>query len=185
MIKKLILVFIALMFVLPMAGGELKGIKMDDQISVDGKTLFLNGMALRKKIIFKVYVAGLYLPEKEKSAEKILGSDTMRVTIMHFMRSVGAGKINGGWYDRLEDNTHGYSKDLKAKFDVLAKYMEKMKNGGRIIFTYTPLKGTLVKVNGSVKGTIEGKDFADALFSCWIGKKPGPGTSFKEDLLGL
>ena len=185
MIKKLILVFVAVMIVLPLAGGVLKGVKMDDSITVDGKTMLLNGMALRKKMIFKVYVAGLYLPAKEKSAEKILGADAARVTIMHFLRSVGAGKINGGWYDGLEDNTPDHSKELKAKFDVLAKYMEKMKNGGKIVFTYLPEKGTIVKVNGNVKGTIEGKDFADALFACWIGEKPGPGKSFKEDLLGL
>ena len=185
MIKKLILVFVAVMLVLPLAGGVLKGVKMDESITVDGKTLLLNGMALRKKMIFKVYVAGLYLPAKEKSAVKILGADTARVTIMHFLRSVGAGKINGAWYDGLEDNTPDHSKELKAKFDTLAKYMEKMKNGGKIVFTYLPGKGTLVKVNGNVKGTIEGKDFADSLFSCWIGEKPGPGKSFKEDLLGL
>ena len=185
MIKRSILVLLAVLLVLPLAGGELKGVKMDDSITIDGKTLLLNGMALRKKFIFKVYVAGLYLPKKEKSSEKILAGDTCRVTIMHFLRSVGPGKINGAWYDGLEANTPGFSKELKAKFDTLAKYMEKMKDGGRIIFTYIPGKGTKVKVNGNIKGTIDGKDFADALFACWIGKKPGPGEGFKEDLLGL
>ncbi len=185
MIKRSILLIVSVLLVLPLAGGVLKGVKMDESITLDGKTLLLNGMALRKKIIFKVYVAGLYLPQKEKSAEKILGADTCRVTIMHFLRSVGPGKINGAWYDGLEDNTPGFSKELKAKFDTLAKYMEKMTDGGQIIFSYIPGKGTAVKVNGTIKGTIEGKDFADALFSCWIGKKPGPGEGFKEDLLGL
>ena len=185
MIKKSILLLLAFMLVLPLTSGVLKGVKMDESITLDGKTLLLNGMALRKKIIFKVYVAGLYLPQKEKSAEKILGADTCRVTIMHFLRSVGPGKINGAWYDGLEDNTPGFSKELKARFDTLAKYMEKMKDGGQIIFAYIPGKGTEVKVNGNVKGTLEGKDFADAIFSCWIGKKPGPGKGFKEDLLGL
>ncbi len=185
MFKKLILVLVMLVLVLPVSAGVLKGVKMDDSITVDGHTLLLNGMALRKKYFFKVYVAGMYIPKKEKSAEKILGADTPRVAIMHFMRSVSAGKINDGWYEGLEDNTPGFSKKLKAKFDVLAKYMEKMKDGGRIVFTYIPSKGTVVKVNGNVKGTIQGKDFSDALFACWIGKDPGPGKGFKEDLLGL
>lgn len=184
MLKKLIITAIAISFILPLTGGELKGVKMDDSITLDGKTLLLNGMALRKKVIFKVYVAGMYLPQKEKSAEKILNADDTRVVIMHFLRSVSAKKINGGWYDGLEDNTPNHSKELKGKFDLLAKYMEKMKNGERIVFTYTAEKGTDVKVKGSLKGTIKGKDFADALFSCWIGKKPGPGEDFKDDLLG-
>jgi hypothetical protein len=36
-----------------------------------------------------------------------------------------------------------------------------------------------------VKGTIAGKDFADALFKAWIGPKPGPGEGFKNDLMGV
>ena len=37
----------------------------------------------------------------------------------------------------------------------------------------------------TVKGVLEGKEFSDALFACWIGKDPGPGNGFKEDLLGI
>ncbi len=183
--KKIVIIVLMALFVIPLTAGKLKGVLMEDSIKVDGNVLLLNGMALRKKIIFKVYVAGMYLPKKEKSAEKILSSDTQRVVVMHFMRSVGAGKINGGWYDGLEANTPNYSKELKAKFDILAKYMEKMRKGKRIVFSYSPSKGTTVKVNGKEKGTIKGKDFADALFSCWIGKKPGPGKKFKRKLLGI
>ncbi len=36
-----------------------------------------------------------------------------------------------------------------------------------------------------IKGTLGDKAFADALFSCWIGKKPGPGENFKKGLLGI
>jgi len=38
-------------------------------------------------------------------------------------------------------------------------------------------------VKGKVKGTIPGKEFARALFACWIGDKP-PGKGFKAGLLG-
>ncbi|MEN8152779.1 MAG: chalcone isomerase family protein [Acidobacteriota bacterium] len=184
MFKKMSLLVVMFMLILPLTGGEFKGVKMDDSFTVDGKTLLLNGMALRKKYFFKVYVAGMYLIKKESSAEKILKADEPRVTIMHFLRSVSAKKINGGWYDGLKDNTPNHSKELKSKFDTLAKYMDKMKDGERIIFTYIPEKGTDVKVKGTSKGTIKGKDFADALFACWIGEKPGPGEGFKKGLLG-
>lgn len=186
MLKKISLMVVIFMLVIPLTSAEFKGVKMDDSITVSGKTLVLNGMALRKKYIFvKVYVMGLYIPAKEKSAEKILSSDTERVGIMHWLHSAPTGKINDGWYDGLKDNTPGYSKELKKKFDTLASYMEKMKSGERIVFIYIPSKGTEVKVKGKVKGVIEGKDFADALFACWIGKDPGPGNGFKEDLLGI
>jgi hypothetical protein len=169
----------------PLLAGELKGVKMEDSIEVDGQQLVLNGMALRKKFIFKVYVAGLYLPKKESDAKKILAADTPRRGVMHFVRDVGAGKINGGWMDGLEDNTPNASAELKKQFKTLCDYMEDIKDGERIAFTYTPGKGTNVEVKGKSKGVIEGKAFSDALFACWIGPDPGPGESFKEDLLGI
>lgn len=183
-----ILLIAAFLFVIPgfnLNAATFKGVTMEDSIDVEGQKLVLNGMALRKKIIFKVYVAGLYLPQKETDAEKILKSDTMRRTVMHFVRSVGAGKINGAWMDGLKDNTPNHSPELKKQFDTLCAYMEDVKNKERIVFTYIPGKGTIIEVKGKQKGVIEGKEFADALFACWIGPKPGPGTGFKEDLLGL
>lgn len=168
----------------PLTAGTLKGVTMEDAIEVDGQKLVLNGMALRKKFVFKVYVAGLYLPQKEKDAVKILNADQPRRLVMHWLRSVGTGKINDAWYEGLEDNTPNHSPELKKQFDTMTGMMEKVKDNDLIVFTYLPGKGTEVNVKGKVKGTIEGKAFADALFACWIGPEPGPGEGFKEDLLG-
>ena len=39
--------------------GEAAGVRMPDTTTLEGKTLKLNGIGLRKKMMFKVYVAGL------------------------------------------------------------------------------------------------------------------------------
>ena len=182
--RMLLLGVLVFLLVSTAPAGELRGVSMPDQITVEGQSLVLNGMALRKKMIFKVYVAGLYLSERESDGEKVLAKDGMRRTVMQFMRSVSAKKVNGAWYEGLEANTPGYSADLKSRFDTLAQYMDNVKSGEQLVFTYIPEKGTEVQVKGLVKGTIAGKDFADALFSCWVGKKPGPGEGFKNALLG-
>ncbi len=185
---KVVLIILMISLTVPaysLFAGELKGVKMEDSIEVEGQKLVLNGMALRKKFIFKVYVAGLYLPQKESNAEKILKTDSARRAVMHWMRGVGTGKINDGWMDGLEDNTPKASEELKKQFKTLCSMMEKVEDGDRIVFTYLPGKGTKVEIRGKDKGTIEGKAFSDALFACWIGPDPGPGNSFKEDLLGL
>jgi len=181
--------FIALVLVClsaaPIVAGTLAGVTLPDSMEVNGQQVVLNGMALRKKVIFKVYVAGLYLPAKEKDSDKILAADGPRCTVMHFLRSVDAGKINEAWFDGLKANTPDYTPELKKQFDVLASLMEDMKSGEKLVFTYRPGSGTEVKVKGKIKGTLGDKAFADALFSCWIGKKPGPGEGFKKGLLGL
>ncbi len=63
-----------------------------------------------KKSYSKVYVAGLYLPAKENNGEKILAADETRCTVMHFLRSVDAGKINEAWFDGLKANTPNHSR---------------------------------------------------------------------------
>lgn len=164
--------------------GELNGIQMPDKIQAAGQELVLNGMALRKKAFIKVYVAGLYLPSKQSSAEAILNADTARSLSMHFVRSVGGEKICGAWKEGLAANTPNASTDLKAKFDQLCQWMSDAKNGDEYIFRYIPGTGTEVWFKSAKKGTIESKDFADALYRCWIGQKPGPGEEFKQGLLG-
>ena len=54
---------------------ELAGVTMPDTDTVEGKTLKLNGLGLRKKMVFKVYVAGLYLetPVEGRGGDPRLG----------------------------------------------------------------------------------------------------------------
>lgn len=169
---------------LPAHAGTLAGVTMADQATIDGQSLALNGLALRSKAIFKVYVAGLYLPAKQADAAAILGADAPRQMVMHFLRDVGADKVNEGWSEGLAANTPGAGAEVKAGFDQLMKAMENVEEGDRLTFTYTPATGTTVNVKGKDKGTIAGKAFADALLACWLGPKPGPGEDFKQALLG-
>lgn len=167
----------------PAHSAELAGVTLPETQMVSSTQLTINGMALRQKFIFDVYVAGLYLTEKSSDPETILTEDTARIMIMHFLRDVGADKINDAWYEGLEDNVSPVSPKLKAKFDQLANMMENIKDGEVMTFTYEPDTGTTVIVNGQNKGVIQGKDFADAILATWIGPKPGPGKKFKAALL--
>lgn len=164
-------------------GGELAGVTMPDSIEIGDQTLVLNGMGLRKKAIIKVYVAGLYLTEKMSDTDAILTADTARQTAMEFRFGVSAEKMCDAWKEGLDKNTANPSAEVKAKFDLLCEYQDDMEKGEMMVYTYVPGQGTKVEVKGESKGTIEGKDFADALFSVWIGPEP-PGAAFKKGLLG-
>jgi len=58
-----------------------------------------------------------------------------------------------------------------------------MKTGQRLTFTHKPGAGIQVNVNGTVKGTIKGDDFARAFLSIWLGANP-PNPGIKSGLLG-
>jgi hypothetical protein len=61
--------------------------------------------------------------------------------------------------------------------------MFKSANEGEVIsLTYVPARGTVIAAQGRDVGTIEGKDFADALFGAWIGTAPVD-DSLKQALL--
>lgn len=182
--RTLVATLLALILAAPAVAGELAGVSMPDTTTIQGQTLHLNGLGLRKKFFVKVYVAGLYLPEKETDAQKILSSDTPRYIVMDFLHKVTQKQLCDGWMEGLEDNVPNASADVRNKFDTLCQWMADVKVGDKVVFTYLPDHGTEVVVAGANKGTIEGKPFADALFSSWLGPDPGPGEAFKQDLLG-
>ena len=164
-------------------GRTKSGVTMPETIDVEGHSLSLNGMALRKKVVFKVYVAGLYLGTPSHTAEEILAADEPRRMVMQFVRNVDKKKICEAWDEGLEKNAPRASDALKAQFTDLCSMMADIKDGQTFVFTYLPGSGTSVETAGEAKGTIPGKEFADAILGCWIGPKPGPGEGFKKDLL--
>jgi Chalcone isomerase-like len=163
----------------------MNGVTMPETITVGEQALSLNGMALRKKFVFKVYVAGLYVATRSTSPDEILGADAPRRMVMHFVRSVDKGKICDGWLEGLEKNTPEASAELKGQFSQLCDLTTDIKDGESFVFTYVPGTGTTMDVAGVEKGIIAGKEFADAMLRCWIGPKPGPGDGFKKGVLGV
>jgi hypothetical protein len=163
----------------------MNGVTMAETIEVGGRQLALNGMALRKKFVVKVYVAALYVSTRSSDADQILGEDAPRRMVMHFLRGVEKKKICEAWQDGLTKNTPEASAELKQQFEELCGMMADVKDDDELTFTYIPEQGTEVSVAGTVTGTIQGKDFADAILRCWIGPKPGPGEGFRKNLLGL
>lgn len=165
------------------SAAELAGVTLDDGAEVGGKPLVLNGLGLRRKFGFKVYVGGLYLESKTADADAVLAADAPRRMVMHFVRHVSQRQLCDGWDEGLEANTPAATEAVKKEFETLCEYMEDVVKGERLVFDYVPGTGTSVEVKGSPKGTVEGKGFADALLGCWLGPEP-PSGDFKEGLLG-
>jgi hypothetical protein len=166
-------------------GQTVSGVTMPETITVGEHALMLNGMALRKKFIIKVYVAGLYLSTKSSNADEILAADQPRRMVLHFISGHGTkSKMCGAWNDGLEDNTPAASAEVKQQFVELCGMMVDIKDGEEMLVTYVPGGGSTISIAGTDRGTIQGKDFADAVLRCWIGPKPGPGEGFKKGVLG-
>lgn len=174
---------LAVLVSLPAGAGELAGVTLPDRATVGGEELELNGMGLRKKFFIKVYVGGLYLPQARNDSRAILAADEPRRMVMHFLYDVDQGKICEAWDEGLENNVDNPSDRVQAQFVDLCDLMVDFEDGDQMTFTYVPDEGTTVNIRGEDVGTLEGKAFADAIASTWLGPEP-PSKDFQEGLLG-
>lgn len=183
--KKTLALSLALPLVLSAAlgAGEVAGIKMPDTVTVEGKTLKLNGMGLRTKVMFKIYVAGLYLENPSHDAAAVIAADEVKRINLAIMRKLTGSQITDAISEGFERNSKAQIPALQARLDKLKGWVPDVDKGDSIVLTYVPGKGTVVSDGTTEKGVIEGKDFGDALFAVWLGTNSAQ-ADLKAKLLG-
>jgi len=162
---------------------EVAGVKVPDTVSVEGKTLKLNGAGLRKKMMFKVYVAALYLETPSKDAAAVVSSSEVKSIRLSVLRSLKGSQVSEAIAEGFERNSKDQLPKLQPRLDKLQTMIPDVKEGDELAFNVVPDKGVQVLVRGTERGTIEGRDFADALFSVWLGPNPVQ-DDLKKALLG-
>lgn len=167
----------------PAAAKELAGVTMPDTLAAGDKTLKLNGLGLRKKAVFKVYVGGLYLEAPSKDAAAILASDQAKAVRMTFLRDVSKSQLKDAFAEGFEGNAKEKAAAQKAAIDKLYALIPDMKETQTLSFSYVPGAGTTVFHGDKALGVVEGKEFAEALFAIWLGPKP-PSEDLKKGMLG-
>ena len=89
------------------------------------------------------------------------------------LRSVAATEMADAIAEAFTANAGGAAAAAQARLDRFKSMFPNATSGEVITLTYVPGTGTTVGAGGKDVGTIEGKDFADVLFSAWIGAQPG------------
>ena len=145
---------------------------MPEVVSVAGRELRLNGMDVRKeKAFLKVYVVALYLERPTPDARAAITTDEAKRIVIRMLRDVSREQFVQAVETGIMRNSGPAMPTLRARLDLLEQALPALKKGNVLDFTYLPGAGTLVRGQGQ-EMTIPGKDFADALFSVWLGSKP-------------
>ncbi len=174
----------ALALAAPALAREVAGVEFPETIAVGGQELRLNGSGVRAKFVVKVYAGGLYLAQPSADAEAIVAADAPKRVRMVFLRDVDRNKIMETYREGFENNSGGPGlAALLQKLERIAPALADMKKGGEMFVTYVPGQGTTVAAAGGGSVTVEGKDFADAMFRNWLGQKPAD-ASLKKAFLG-
>ena len=166
------------------SAAEINGVKLPDQVTLEGKTLKLNGTGLRQATILKVnvYAAGLYLQNSAGDGEVIANSDHPKSIEMVFMRDVSAKQMADAFQAGFEKNCVADCAKLKPDLSKLQGLMKDMKKGDIMAYHFLT-DGVEVVIRGQKAGTVGDKAFSHQLIRCWIGKNP-PNAGLKEGLLG-
>lgn len=169
----------------PRAGAaEINGVKLPDQVTVQGKTLKLNGTGLRQATILKInaYAAGLYLENGMHDGEAIANSDQLKSIEMVFMRDVSAKQMSDAFQEGFDKNCVAGCAELKPHIGKLQGLLKDMKKGETMAYHFLG-DGVEVMIRGQKVGKVGDKAFSHQLIRVWIGKNP-PNTELKEGLLG-
>ncbi|MEW6296643.1 MAG: DUF2878 family protein [Thermodesulfobacteriota bacterium] len=161
---------------------EIEGVTFPDRYEIHATPLFLHSVGLlRYRIVFKGYVAALYLGAGVRPSQ-VLADVPKRLELAYFWTIAGPdfGKAADAL---LPENVPAETLTrLRPRVARLHALYEDVKPGDRYSLTYIPGIGTELALNGQVKGTIEGADFAAAYFAIWLGPKP-LSASLKAQLL--
>ena len=148
---------------------EIEGVQFADQYQRDDVTLALHCVGLlRYKVVFKGYVAGLYLGPGV-AAEEALADVPKRLELSYFWGIKGSdiGKAGDAILARnVDPDTLA---QLRPRLDQMNALYETVNPGDRYALTYVPGLGTELALNGRRKGIIPGADFAAAYFRIWLG----------------
>lgn len=176
-------VALSLMLAVPALAKDVAGVKYPETATVEGKELKLNGVGLRTKLVFKVYTAGLYVENPSQDGAKLISSDEIKRVRMYMLRDLDKKTITDAIGDAFKKNAGNKLAELQPKLDTFNSAVTDVKKGDELILTYVPGQGTRVQSKSGQQITVEGKDFADALFSVFVGKNPVDG-SLKNGMLG-
>jgi hypothetical protein len=161
------------------------GVSFPPTLQVRGTTLRLNGLGLRKATIFgiKVYVAALYLAHPSGDAQAILDSSEPQEMQLRFVFHVTAGQLRDAWREGFAKNAPTQLSQLHDRIAQLEGWMSGVGSGQSMTFVRIPHLGIEYALDGVVRGTIPGDDFAKAFLAIWLGRSP-PSAALQAGLLG-
>jgi long-chain acyl-CoA synthetase len=167
------------------AAAQVGGVRIDDRISLGGRTLVLNGSGVRSKLVLELYVVALYVPKRADNIEAVFAAVPRRIQ-MTLLHTVPATEIIDALLDTMADNSSAAElAAVKRETDrlvALIRPFREVKKGDVVTLDFVN-SATEVGWNGRFRGRIPGEAFNRALTRIWLGPKPVQ-ADLKQKLLG-
>ena len=180
----------ALLFSAPVfAETTVAGVKLDDTVQIGTQTLKLNGAGIRYKVVFKVYVASMYLPELKSTTAEVLalpGAKRISLVIMRDLSSDDLGqRFMEGIKKNLDVSERSKLINSMLTFGQMFALIPGLKKGDVITFDWVPGTGVVSSHNGKKLGeAITDPNFYNGVLKIWLGEQPAD-EALKQKLLNV
>lgn len=179
---------LAVALAFPAHAVEINGVKVEDTVSVGGKTLVLNGAAQRQILIIKIYLIALYTEKKSSSTADILASTGPKRITLHMQRAVNSDEFGQLFITSMSKNSTKEEKakviNQTSKFGEIFADLGEVRKGDVVWLDWVPGKGTMTYVNGKSAGEVlPDYAFYQSVMRIWLGEYP-PQANIKPALLG-
>ena len=166
---------------------DINGVKVEDNITLAGTKLQLNGAGIRYKAIFKVYVGELHTTQKVTSLDELIAAPGPKRLSMTFLREIEAGPFGKLLTRGVEDNVpkNEMSKLVPGliRMGDIFTVNKALMPGDVIHLDWIPGTGMVVTAKGKVQGEpFKEPEFYKAIMSIWFGPSPAD-FKLKEAML--
>jgi len=166
---------------------EIAGVKFPQEKTIAGKTLKLNGVAVRKAlVVVKVFAGGFYLERSTQDAREAIESEQVKHLYLHYLTSKAtAKKLREGFIEAIEKaNPPELVEKHRQEIDRYASsYDTDMQPGGTVESTYVPGEGLTLWVMGEKKEIFQDKEFIQMYYRYCVGEKAD--KRLRKGYLGL
>lgn len=192
--KALGLVFCGLLCALmwaPAGARTVEGHRYDEQLTLDGKPLLLNGAGVRQVVWFKGFTVGLWVGQRSTDEDRLMAQDgPKRLRMAPLVDKIDSDLLAKALYDGVAKRVAEADRErMMGHMDQLAKAIRAfgtLRDTDVIDLDYLPTKaGMQLRLNNQAKGdVIVDPGLFNAILSIYIGDRPVD-KKLKPALLGL
>lgn len=173
----------------PAAARTVEGHRYDEQLTLDGKPLVLNGAGVRQVGWFKSFTVGVWVGERSSDPARLASQPgPKRLRMAPLIDRIDSDLLAKALYDGVAKRvTDAEREPMMAAMDLLAKQIRALgtfRDTDVVDLDYVPAKGMQLRLNNQPKGDpIPGAALFGAILSIYVGEQPVD-KKLKPALLG-
>ena len=159
-----------------------------EQLVLAEQRLQLNGSGTRRKAVFQIYTAALYLSQPARSLQQVVEQDGPKRLLVQMLRDIDANELGKLFTQGIERNTQReqFARLVPGILHIseLFARQKRLKKGDSFSLDWVPATGLSIRINDQLPAPpINDPEFFAALLSIWLGPQPAD-EHLKAALLG-